>query len=334
MSKKVVYISGKRYVSVKETPAERLPEPEAMRLLTAPPRRVSPGVTARLVMGRMTMFGLGIVCFAMIHVCLFLGHTHSADRWGIWRDAGTATLVSSEKTDTTMNKAPVYRHVFAGEAFGGTCYSYESMEDRVGRTVDVERSVIRGMYRINGTTVGMFGRWFGYFFCLIYLFPIAGLLLVRACVRSALRRVWFLRNGEAAKGMVMRVKETPGSERKYPKLEIVYEYTAGDGRKHKAIYDSSDVEKAEAMIFRLPVTEKIEAMMDEPYKVIFYDPRNPERIFPLDALAGIVTVDERDGFFRLDGGARLSALALTAGNLLLAGIFIFELGIFHGWWTW
>ena len=355
--KKEIIIGGKKYVAEDEPgDVRQKSEPEAMHRLTAPPRRISAGVMMRLVTGGgIANFGWPFICFGMLFLSVYVATSHPADRSEDWRDAGTATLISSEKPRGKQAKenpdmavenhsavlfpavigmfasqpmgsrghggggTPVYRHVFEktsdGRTVVGRCYSSWSMADRVGQQVNVETSEKYGVYRIKGTLVGRHrGGDPGIY--IVFIFPLFGLPLVLYFLVSGLQTAWFLRNGAAAKGMVMKIQETSSVAGGREVMKLTYEFTAEDGETRTTTYR----------------TEETKAVKDELWKVLFYDPRKPTRILPLDALPDAVTVDERDGFFRLTEDAKFSTFWTSALYLAFAAVFVLEWGVFMRWW--
>jgi hypothetical protein len=184
--------------------------------------------------------------------------------------------------------------------------------------VDVEYCAAHDVYRIKGTTVGMIdGSGGGMVVYFVFLFPLIGMGIVLFCLVSGLRTAWLLRNGEAAKGMALDMEPTGTSVNNKQQMKITYEFTANDGEKHTAFYRTTETE----------------AVTDDPYEVLFYDPRNPKRIYLLDALPKAVELEEGDGSFRLARGSELSTFVMTAFYLAFLGLFVYEWGIFVGWWT-
>lgn len=327
-----VVIDGRRYVLADEEDevpdVATLPDPEVMRAITPPPRRVSPLLFANMFCTDFVtlMFGWFFACFGMIFVCVFVGQMRLADVFGSWEPAGTATLISSVDGKMEVNGTKIHRHTFritpeGGEEIECVCHSGRQLmkEEDAPREMEAEYCATWNTYRLKGTSLGgMGGGLMSLIPLFVVIFPIIGLSIVGYHFWKCVRNWLLLKYGEVTKGVVTDVSPTGTRVNNADVMRVTFEYVTADGERLQGSTSHLDVSR----------------LTDDECEVLFYDARHPEHVFLLDSLPEGSGPEEVTGAFRLPGVARLGyTLVMTAVTLVFAAIFLAEMTYFLGFWT-
>lgn len=193
--------------------------------------------------------------------------------------SGRVAAVSemSMTVDKTKVRSVSFTWEHEGKKHAGE--SFRTGEPRVGRgdAVDVlvdperpETAVIRGMRR----TVAPRGVVF------IVLFPLAGLALVASGTRSGLRNARLLREGELAKGKLVRQRHTGAEVNEKPVIEYTFSFRTRRGEERTASVSTSEPR----------------AVLDDAEEPLFYDPLDPAHAVLLGALPGDPRIDDAGNF--------------------------------------
>jgi hypothetical protein len=286
-----------------------------LQRLHAPPRDVHPLVTWQMKLGGpMSQVGWLIFGFGSIFFWMF---AWKADLSG-WRFFAKTGRVSAEVVDCRDTKyyiggsrgsrgTPVYanryQYLVKGEPLTGVSYATGECVSS-GSRVMVEYLLAQPNYsRIIGMRHGLLSPWA----LLAIVFPAAGLASVIAGLRSGALRAYLLREGIAVRGRLTG-KEMTNTRINGKVLYRVYvQYRAHDGETRQT----------------MAKTTTPELLADDARELVLYDPLNPDRAVPIDALPGSLALDDlgnfqiagRKGFLILPGLAVLCNAVFIVRNL-------------------
>jgi hypothetical protein len=171
-----------------------------------------------------------------------------------------------DETGASVNRSKVranhYQYSVDGNFLEGVSYSTgESVSPE--ETVEIEFALGNpARSRIAGQRRALFGP--GVTF--VSLFPLIGLAILVPATISGIKRNRLLREGLLVTGTLKSKSRTNVTINNRPLYELIFEFTARDGRRHEA--------KA-----RTTVTERLE---DEAQEPLLYDPADPTRAYVLD----------------------------------------------------
>jgi hypothetical protein len=178
----------------------------------------------------------------------------------------TGKVTRVEDTGASVNRQRVhashYEYSVDGYFFTGVSYGTGGSASP-GQSVEIEYAGGNpSRSRITGLRRAMFGP--GVTF--VSLFPLIGLLILVPSTISGIRRNRLLREGLLATGTLKSKSRTNVTINNRPLYELIFEFTARDGRRHEA--------KA-----RSTATERLE---DEAQEPLLYDPADPTRAYMFD----------------------------------------------------
>lgn len=217
-----------------------------------------------------------------------------------------------EETGASVNRSRVhanhYEYSVAGTKFSGTSYTTGDVVS-TGDSVSIEydedhpaRSRITGMRR------AMFGP--GLVFVLI--FPLVGLLILIPATIFGIKRNRLLRDGLLADGTLTSKAATNMQVNNRTVYELIFTFTARDGRQYEAKARSTDTRRLE----------------DESQEPLLYDPADPTRACLLDE-APARPEFEPNGDLRGNPASAIRMLILPGIVIVGHGTFLlFKLGMF------
>lgn len=278
---------------------------------TPPPRRVPTSMAVLNVFNGVAQIGWFIFGFGMIFFWAFAGNADYSVitfRGDIATTSGKVTSV--EETGASENESPVkahhYQYSVAGEWLKGTSYTTGGGPS-AGEEVVVEyksgnplRSRIEGMRR------AQFGPWA----IVVSIFPLIGFLMMYFSGKGGLKRTNLLRNGVFATGKLIGKEPTNVTVNDRRVYELIFEFTARDGRRCEFTTSSSDPARLE----------------DEGQEPLLYDPEDPSKAYLLDEVSGR---PEIDSLGELQGRPTAAAMAVIIPALVIgahAVYFYFKVG--------
>ena len=122
---------------------------------------------------------------------------------------------------------------------------------------------------------------------LVPLLPIAFMKATKVILtmRQTTGIIWLLQNGLAGKGRFFGMGATGKTVDNFAEVQLQYQFTTEDGNTRNAFFVTAEIKKAMALA-------------DESFKLIFYDPAQPNRNLLFDSLPKGIVFDEFDGIFR------------------------------------
>jgi len=277
------------------------------------PRRVPPSLQIVNIFNVWAQAGWLIFGFGMIFFWAFVLNADFsfATFRGPYATAD-GKVTSVVETGASVNRSRVranhYEFSVSGYRHEGVSYSTGSSVSP-GETVMIEyadgnpsRSRIAGMRR------AMFGPGVSF----VTLFPFIGFVFLYFAMRSGLKRNYLLREGLIAQGTLKSKSRTNVTINNRPQYELVFEFTARDGRRHEAIARSTFPDNLE----------------DEAQEPLLYDPADPTKACLLDE-APARPEFELNGDLR---GRPSSAMRALIIPLLMIGghglVLLFKMGVF------
>lgn len=232
-----------------------------------PPRRVPFSLSILTTLNGFAQIGWFVVGFGSIFFWAFVGNAdfsfltfHGA----MAQASGMVTRV--ESTNASENRQTIhanhYDYSVAGKTFSGISYStgkQVSEGDRVSVEYSVsapEKSRIAGMRR----------KMFGPFVAFVCIFPLVGLGFVIGGMSWGGRRARLLRDGVFTTGTLMHKRPTNTTVNNRRVFELIFEFTAHDGRRCQAKARTSDPSRLE----------------DERQEPLLFNPEKPEDAVMLD----------------------------------------------------
>lgn len=242
-----------------------------------PPRPVPFSLSITNVLNAVSQIGFGLLGFSSIFVWVFVAnadYSFITFRGALGRATGTITRVvdTNAKENRSTVRANHFEYSVAGERLQGVSYS-------TGRQVEpgdkvlveyLEREPQRA--RISGQRTGTFSPAVMF----VLLFPTIGLILVIVGVRWGNKRARLLREGVFTTGVLKSKTATNTRVNNRRVYELIFEFTARDGRRCEA--------KA-----RTSLTARLEDEREEP---LLYNPDKPEDATMLDDAGGRPQFDE------------------------------------------
>ena len=234
---------------------------------THPPRRVPISLRVVNFFNAGAQIGWGVFGFGMI---FFWAFTWNAD-YSFLTFLGSHSKVlgrvtAVEDTGASENKRRIYAHHYeysvAGVDYKGTSWTKEQ-ELEPGTLADIEydegnpaHSRIVGMRRGQFSPAVLF----------VVIFPAIGLALLIVFTRIGMKQNDLLRDGVFTTGVLKSRRPTNMTVNKRPVFELLFEFTARDGRKCEASARTTDPSRLE----------------DEAREPLLYDPENPSKAYVLD----------------------------------------------------
>jgi hypothetical protein len=238
-----------------------------MLSLTPAPRHVPLSLQIVNFFNVIAQIGWAIFGFGMI---FFWGFVTNADFSFVNFRGSHGTVIGKvtrvEETGASVNRSRVranhYEYSLDGNLFTGVSYS-TGQSVSSGEAVEIEFDQDHpARSRITGQRRALFGP--GVTF--VTLFPLIGLAILVPSTLSGIKRNRLLREGLLATGTLKSKSRTNVTVNNRPLYELIFEFTARDGRRHEA--------KA-----RSTATERLE---DEAQEPLLYDPNDPTRAYLLD----------------------------------------------------
>lgn len=278
-------------------------------VISNPPRDV-PASTQLVMMfgGMLSKFGWIFGGFGMIFLLLFASHADFSS-WTEFHGAlktASGMIVSSEKTHASEGGGnhrrgnPIYAYHYRfsvnGTEYHGTAYATGG-GPRNHQAVTVEFPAGKpDISRIQGMRRAMFGPEVGF----VVIFPLIGLAIVLASLRTNFRNLTLLANGETAQARITGKEMTKTRVNGRMVYKVWFEFFDRTGASQKTFTRTNAPEKLAGRVF----------------EELFYDANRPTRAILLHQLPGSVTLDER-GQVKASGTGALWG-ALWAPALALA----------------
>lgn len=271
-----------------------------------PPRRVPFSLAIVNALNGLAQIGWFVLGFGSIFFWAFVGNADFSFitmRGAMTRVTGVVERVVDTRASEGRRRirANHYEYSVAGNTMRGVSYSNDSSLSS-GDPVEVEYSVgAPEKSRIVGQRRALFGPAIGF----VSIFPLIGLLLVVFATRWGSRRARLLRDGVLTTGVLKTKRPTNTTVNNRRVFELIFEFTARDGRKCTATARSS-------------MPDKLEDEREEP---LLYDPQNPETAYMLDDAPSRPQFDESGGLQARPVAALLSmilpAIVIAANTLAL-----------------
>ena len=268
------------------------------RSLAPAPRRVPLSIRVANTFNLFSQIGWFLLGFSSIFVWVFVGNADLSFvtfRGELAKAVAEVTKVeeTSASEDDTKVMATHYQYSVAGRSFSGVAYATGSAKS-VGERVEIEyRAATPEQSRIPGMRRAMFSP----FVLFVLLFPAIGAAFVYGAYRVGRRRNHALANGLLTTGRLVEKNRTNMTVNDQPVWEMVFEFTARDGRKHRATASTTNPERLE----------------DEHTEPLLYDPDDPSRAYVLD---------EAPARPEVNGVGELLARPAAFGRLVLPAIVI------------
>ncbi|HEX6178719.1 MAG TPA: DUF3592 domain-containing protein [Thermoanaerobaculia bacterium] len=231
------------------------------------PRRVPLSIRVANTFNMFSQIGWFLLAFSSIFVWVFVGNADLSFvtfRGEVAKAVAQVTKVeeTNASEDDTKVMATHYQYSVAGQPFSGVAYSTGSSKS-VGERVEIEyKPATPAQSRIPGMRRAMFSP----FVLFVLIFPAVGAAFVYAAFRVGRRRNHALEHGLLAAGRLVEKNPTNMTVNDRPVWEMVFEFTARDGQKHRATANTTDAERLE----------------DEHTEPLLYDPEDPSRAYVLD----------------------------------------------------
>jgi len=200
-----------------------------------------------------------------------------------WVDAGKGTITNVVETDTRINDSKIYAYHFeanngGGEKVSGISYGYSGMH-KIGDEVALEKAGMR--YRIQGLTLTPCGL----LIVLIFggfgmLFGVVGLGFPIHSWFAGGKTIYLLHEGTAIGARFLDMNPTNAKVNDRPVMQVNFEYQV-DGEEYTASAYALDTSR----------------LTDTHYKMVLYDPMQPERSVVLDGLPSGVHIEDLTGRF-------------------------------------
>lgn len=232
-----------------------------------PPRSVPFSISMLSALNGMVQIGFAVVGFSSIFFWTFVANADFSFltfAGSLGRTTGTVTRVvdTSARENRTIIRANHYEYSVAGQTFDGVSYS-TGRDVEPGQRVLVEylqRSPAKS--RIAGERQKMFGP----FVAFVIIFPLVGLGFVYGGTRWGNKRARLLRDGIFTTGTLKSKRPTNTTVNNRRVWELVFEFTARDGRRIETKVRSS-------------VPERLTDEREEP---LLYNPDKPDDAIMLD----------------------------------------------------
>ena len=247
------------------------------RPLSPPPRSVPLTLRIANQFNIVGLIGWAVLGFTSIFVWVFVANADLSFitfRGEVTRAPGRITHV--EQTSASENETPViashYEYSVAGRPFRGIAYATGGSLP-VGQAIHVEYATDDpAKSRIPGMRRAMFGP----FVLFVVIFPVIALAIALGAFLHGRRRNHLLENGILAFGTFKEKLPTNMHVNRRPVWELVFEFTARDGRRYEATARTTDPSRLE----------------DERQEALLYDPDDPSRAFMLDDAPARPQLDE------------------------------------------
>jgi hypothetical protein len=210
-------------------------------------------------------------------------------------EKANGVVVSTDKTNATVNKSPVYaiHYTFAtadGIEYQGVSYATGWKASKRDQVVVEYVRANPGRSRIQGMRTTQLGPWMSF----ILLFPIAGALMVVITLRRGIKAACLLTHGKQAQGKLKSKVKTNMEVNNRPVFKLTFEFVAEDGYPYEATVKS-----------HMP-----DILEDEAEEPLVYDADDPRNAVMLDDLPGAPRIDDA-------GNIRTSSVAKALVSPLL-----------------
>jgi len=200
----------------------------------------------------------------------------------------SGAVIDVTQTAASENDRPIYgiRYTYTVDGVAHVGVSYSTNGNYAdGQVVTVQYLVEEPKRsRIEGLRV----RKFGAFAIFPIIFPLVGLAMALRGVYGGLRARRLLRSGKLAFGTLVNKEATNTRINKQTVYKLTFEFTVQPEQK---LFGYRQSAMGEAKTYQaVHKTHRTHALEDEPEEPLLYDPADPRRVYPIDALPGGVTV--------------------------------------------
>lgn len=238
-----------------------------MQQLSPAPRYVPPSLQIVNFFNVIAQVGWAIFGFGMIFFWAFVTNADFSfvnfrGPYGTVNGKVTRVVETGASVNRSQVRANHYQYSLDGNLLEGVSYSTgQSVSPE--ETVQIEFALSDpSRSRITGQRRALFGPGVSF----VTIIPLIGLAILIPATISGIRRNRLLREGLLTTGTLKSKSRTNVTVNNRPLYELIFEFTARDGRHHEA--------KA-----RSTFTERLE---DEAQEPLLYDPNDPTRAFVLD----------------------------------------------------
>ena len=220
----------------------------------------------------------GVFSFLMIFVFVFVRDADFSD----FTLASSVNTKGSITNITETNSRVNRRYVFAfdytflvnDKIYNNTSFSTDKPKTN---EVTVEYSAKNPR---NSRIMGMRQKTFPIYVALIGIFPIVILLILFFGLKSNLKAISLLKNGEIGYTKLLRTETTNVRVNNRPVIRLFYEFEDKNGKKYEFSYKSHEPEK----------------ITDEAQEMLFYDANNPKRNVLKDSLVTKIVLKDNNSF--------------------------------------
>ncbi len=220
----------------------------------------------------------GVFAFLMIFVLVFARDADFSD-FTLASSVNTkGNITNITQTNSRINK----RYVFAFDytfLVNDKIYNNTSFSTDKSKTNEVIVEYLAKNPR-NSRIMGMRQKTFPIYVALIVLFPISILFILFFGLKTNLKAIWLLKNGEIGYAKVLRTETTNVRVNNRQVIRIFYEFEDKKGKKHTFSFKSHEPEK----------------ITDEAQEMLFYDANNPKRNILKDSSVAKIVLKENNKF--------------------------------------
>lgn len=273
--------------------------------LSPAPRSLSPTLSARVVFGGFIgQFGWIFVAFGMLFVWVFDAGAGLTEWIRFHGDVATVEGRTTQWRETSLSigDVPVYETSYSfrlsdGRSVDGASYATGSWvannQAVVVEYIDRDPSVsrIQGMRASSGGLGVIF----------IFIFPLVGLALGIAGMRTGLKARRLMSVGHLTRGTLLTSEATNTTINNRPVMRLTFEFEASRGGTFQAVAKSHQPER----------------LQDEDRELLVYDPQNPQDAALLDELPCQPRVNDVGDFEASRPGLPAAAYLLLPGVSVL-----------------
>lgn len=220
----------------------------------------------------------GVFAFLMIFVLVFVREADFSD-FTLASSVNTkGNITNITQTNSRINK----RYVFAFDytfLVNDKIYNNTSFSTDKSKTNGVIIEYLAKNPR-NSRIMGMRQKIFPIYVALVVLFPISILFILFFGLKTNLKAIWLLKNGEIGYAKVLRTETTNIRVNDRQVIRIFYEFEDKKGKKHTFSFKSHEPEK----------------ITDEAQEMLFYDANNPKRNILKDSSVAKIILKENNSF--------------------------------------
>ena len=220
----------------------------------------------------------GVFAFLMIFVLVFVREADFSD-FTLASSVNTkGNITNITQTNSRINK----RYVFAFDytfLVNDKIYNNTSFSTDKSKTNEIIVEYLAKNPR-NSRIMGMRQKIFPIYVALIVLFPISILFILFFGLKTNLKAIWLLKNGEIGYAKVLRTETTNVRVNDRQVIRIFYEFEDKKGKKHTFSFKSHEPEK----------------ITDEAQEMLFYDANNPKRNILKDSSVAKIILKENNSF--------------------------------------